>query len=220
MAEEQNEQNGNARRERRIERRQEEILQAAAGVFASKGYAQATIKEIAAAADVAEGSLYNYFPSKRDILIAIISRNPTPADSLLSSDAVVDREGFIQLIVRALSTPAPEQPWMRTIIKEAWSDDELFRQYQASHVSESVDRIARLIRHGVEAGWLRPLDPDYAARVVIGTLMVSMMPPLRAIRHEDCPQDREKTARTTADLLLYGLMKSEDTPEQKGERHA
>jgi AcrR family transcriptional regulator len=42
MAEEQNEQNGNARRERRIERRQEEILQAA-GVFASKGYAQATI---------------------------------------------------------------------------------------------------------------------------------------------------------------------------------
>jgi AcrR family transcriptional regulator len=119
-----------SRRDRRIERRQEEILQAAASVFAAKGYAQTTTREIAAAADIAEGSLYNYFASKRDILVAIISRSPSPVDRLWAeAENLVDRDGFIGLVERALLAPAPEQPWIRTVIKEAWTDDELFRQY-------------------------------------------------------------------------------------------
>ena len=92
-----------SRRDRRIERRQDEILQAAASVFAAKGYAQATTREIAAAADIAEGSLYNYFASKRDILVAIISRSPSPVDRLWAeAENLVDRGGFIGLVEQAL----------------------------------------------------------------------------------------------------------------------
>jgi ATP-binding cassette subfamily B protein len=88
-----------SRRDRRIERRQEEILQAAASVFAAKGYAQATTREITEAADIAEGSLYNYFASKRDILVGIISRSPAPIDRLWSeAQNLADRDGFIQLV--------------------------------------------------------------------------------------------------------------------------
>ena len=42
-----------ARRERRIERRRQEIMEAAAQVFAERGYANATTKEIALVADLA-----------------------------------------------------------------------------------------------------------------------------------------------------------------------
>ena len=199
-----------SRRDRRIERRQEEILQAAASVFAAKGYAQATTREIAAAADIAEGSLYNYFASKRDILVAIISRSPSPVDRLWSeAENLADRDGFIGLVERALLAPASEQPWIRTVIKEAWTDDELFRQYQASHVRETVARVARLIECGIEAGWLRQVDPERVAQALVGTLMASMMPLLRCTQGSEEPGEREQAARATADLLLFGLMMSE-----------
>ena len=199
-----------SRRDRRIERRQEEILQAAASVFAAKGYAQATTREIAAAADIAEGSLYNYFASKRDILVAIISRSPSPLDRLWSkAENLTDRDGFMRLVERALLAPAPEQPWIRTVIKEAWTDDELFRQYQAGHVRETVARVTRLIECGIEAGWLRQVDPERVAQALVGTLMASMMPLLRCTRSSEEPGEREQAARATADLLLFGLMKPE-----------
>jgi len=199
-----------SRRNRRIERRQEEILQAAALVFAAKGYAQATTGEIAAAADIAEGSLYNYFASKRDILVAIISRSPSPLDHLWSkAENLTDRDGFMRLVERALLAPAPEQPWIRTVIKEAWTDDELFRRYQAGHVRETVDRVARLIECGIEAGWLRQVDPERVAQALVGTLMASMMPLLRCTRSSEEPGEREQAARATADLLLFGLMMPE-----------
>lgn len=66
------------RRQRRVARRRQEILAAAARVFARKGYAGATTKEIAEEADVAEGTLYNYFGGKRDILRAVAVETEAP----------------------------------------------------------------------------------------------------------------------------------------------
>ena len=61
-----------SRRERERMMRRDEMLQAAQAVFAEKGYAQATIDEIAHRAEFGKGTLYNYFPGgKEDILYAI-----------------------------------------------------------------------------------------------------------------------------------------------------
>ena len=48
-----------------IEARRTQILMGAAQVFAKKGFHKATTKEIAQAAGVAEGTIYNYFKNKR-----------------------------------------------------------------------------------------------------------------------------------------------------------
>jgi len=47
------------------------ILQAAIEAFAEKGYAEATISEIAGRADVANGTIYDYFENKEDLLLSI-----------------------------------------------------------------------------------------------------------------------------------------------------
>jgi len=216
MTNQQNQQDGLARRERRAERRQEEILEAAASVFATKGYAAATTREIAAAADIAEGSLYNYFASKRDMLVAIISRSPSPVDRLLAdTEDVTGREQFVRFIEQAVMAPAPEQPWMRTIIKEAWTNDELFRQYQAGHIEELTSRLARIIDKGVKAGWLRPLDSDTTARAVIALLMAFMMHPMRVCSAAETPEARVQRIRSAIDILLYGLMGSQSSEQEK-----
>ena len=60
------------RRERRVAARRAQILEAAEAVFAAKGYHGATTREIAQAADVSEGTLYNYFANKRDLFIGLM----------------------------------------------------------------------------------------------------------------------------------------------------
>ena len=47
------------------------ILQAAESVFAEKGYIQATISEIAKISNVSEGTIYEYFKNKDDLLFSI-----------------------------------------------------------------------------------------------------------------------------------------------------
>ncbi len=51
----------------------DKILNAALRLFAQKGYHRTSIGDIAASAGVAKGLIYNYFKSKEDLLLEIIS---------------------------------------------------------------------------------------------------------------------------------------------------
>ena len=51
-----------------------EILAAARKVFAVRGFNEATVDEIAAAAGIAKGTVYLYFSSKKDIYLAALKQ--------------------------------------------------------------------------------------------------------------------------------------------------
>ncbi|TPM26986.1 TetR/AcrR family transcriptional regulator [Mesorhizobium sp. B2-3-4] len=54
--------------------RQDDILRAATALFIAKGVGATTVDEIASRADVAKGTLYLYFTSKEDVVIALRER--------------------------------------------------------------------------------------------------------------------------------------------------
>ena len=54
------------------ERRVADIMDSARGVFCAKGYGDAVISEIAGQLGIVEGTIYRYFPTKRDLLIAVV----------------------------------------------------------------------------------------------------------------------------------------------------
>lgn len=60
-------------RERQKAGRRRDILAAAAKLFRRDGFADTAIEAIAAEADVATGTVYNYFESKGDLLIALVA---------------------------------------------------------------------------------------------------------------------------------------------------
>jgi AcrR family transcriptional regulator len=61
-------------RERKKKESEEKIVNAARDIFLKKGYNNATMEEIAKKADIGVGTLYNYFKSKAEIFISIMSR--------------------------------------------------------------------------------------------------------------------------------------------------
>jgi TetR/AcrR family fatty acid metabolism transcriptional regulator len=63
-----------ARKKQQVELLRNEILKAAVEVFKECGYEKATIKKIAEKAEVADGSIYNYFENKRDVLLSLFEK--------------------------------------------------------------------------------------------------------------------------------------------------
>src|SRR5450432_3260015 len=57
-----------------IQARRDQILDAATKVFAEKGFHRATIRDVAGAAGIADGTIYNYFDNKTALLLGILNR--------------------------------------------------------------------------------------------------------------------------------------------------
>lgn len=61
-----------SRRERKKTETRERIISAAIRVFSERGIETATVDEIASAADVGKGTIYNYFQTKEEIVVAFL----------------------------------------------------------------------------------------------------------------------------------------------------
>lgn len=61
-----------SRRERERNQRRQEILDAARYVFAEKGFADATLDDVAMRAEFGKGTLYNYFENKEALFVAVL----------------------------------------------------------------------------------------------------------------------------------------------------
>jgi TetR/AcrR family fatty acid metabolism transcriptional regulator len=69
-----------------VEERKLQILKAAARVFSQKGFERATIADVAQEARLAEGSIYNYYKNKNDLLASVPRLIVVPAVQPLLAD--------------------------------------------------------------------------------------------------------------------------------------
>jgi TetR/AcrR family transcriptional regulator, cholesterol catabolism regulator len=81
---------------KRYEHRKNEVIVAAARVFADRGYDQTTVAELTDAIGLAAGGLYHYFDSKEQLLIEICDQLMDPlldrARELVASDLPADEQ--------------------------------------------------------------------------------------------------------------------------------
>lgn len=61
-----------SRRERERNQRRQEILDAARAVFASRGFTEATLDDVAVRAEFGKGTLYNYFENKEALFVSVL----------------------------------------------------------------------------------------------------------------------------------------------------
>jgi len=194
------------RRRRRIARRRQEILAAAARVFASKGYAAATTREIADKADVAEGTLYNYFGGKRDILLAIADETEAPMEAaVLEAGRFHGREAVVAMFEKAFAISEAQLPLMRTILTEAWVDDVILTRFVAVRLKRIHARLEQYIADRIAEGAMRPIDPALCAQLAMGMFGALLLPILRGVAPLPAPEERRALAETVVDLLLDGV---------------
>jgi AcrR family transcriptional regulator len=195
------------RRQRRIDRRRGEILAAAARVFADKGYANATTREIAEAADVAEGTLYNYFENKREILLAIALETEAPMEAaVMATEHIRDRESVVVLVERALDLQESQVDFWRSLLAEAWVDDAILQQFVAIRLQRTHRRLTAFIAEWVADGLLRSVDPGLTAQMIMGIFVGLIAPEVRGVSAPRTPTERRALAEAIVDLLLDGIL--------------
>jgi AcrR family transcriptional regulator len=161
------------KRQRLKEARAAQILDAAARVFAKKGYQRATTREIAAEAGVAEGTIYNYFKSKRHLLIAMASRLATESLEQIRALPPVEDEGeYVAAIVTSRFELFLENiDLARALMLEMLVSDDLRQDYMKEVLSPAISFLGEYIRSRTEAGTFRKVKPEIVARAIIGGVM-------------------------------------------------
>jgi AcrR family transcriptional regulator len=145
-----------------------QILTAASKVFAEKGFGEATMDEIAEVAGVAKGTLYSYFPSKRDVYVAELSRGA--AELLELTRKVVESPGDLRSKVLM---------FIRTRIEYLDNHLEFFKIYQAEFgkmthpawISErfreayinQLQLLEQMLAGAIQRGEIRPVPADIVA---------------------------------------------------------
>jgi AcrR family transcriptional regulator len=199
------------RRQRRIERRRRRILEAAARVFARKSYAQTTTKEIADEADVAEGTLYNYFGGKREILLAIASETQSVIDAVLGEVSTIQsREDMVALAEKGLQVFISELPFTRTLFAEVWVDDVILQEFFIDRFQRIWQQLQRFITERIEAGIFRPVDPVLTSSMVMGIFVIPIIPVLRGVNSPPTLEERCAWAEAAVDLIWDGVRVRKD----------
>ncbi len=151
-------------REKTQDVRRAHILDAAARVFAERGYHRATIKDVARAAGVADGTIYNVFENKTALLLSLLdpldaASTPATRPGAEGGGAAAQLEAYLQERWDAFSPETLQV--LRAVLAEALVNDELRQLFFARVLAPALDgptAAATAMDGGADAGVaLRPL---------------------------------------------------------------
>lgn len=151
---------------RRRRQRLEEIHASAISIFDQKGYAAASIEEIADSIGVLKGSLYYYIDSKEDLLVQIFDRSDEEFAALIEEAQAVEGSavGRLRTFARRWCLWYLENIERARIYVNDWthlSGDR--RAHTAEMRRDYGSRVQRLIDDAVaELGLENRVDPQFA----------------------------------------------------------
>ena len=197
------------RRARRKEQTLRRIEAEAWALFTTQGYEATSTREIADAADIAAGTLFNYFPEKRSLLIHLmqreIDRAMTVALSTMSASTL--EEELVHVFGALGSSYAKERRLSRVFIKELLFTDGARRTESAAWTFELVQRIAGLVEGAQRRGELdASVEAMAVAQQLFSTHYFGLVTWLGGTMPSRAAQEAQ--FRAALRLLLRGLRRS------------
>lgn len=210
-----------SRRERERLVRRTAMLDAAKDLFAEKGYASATLDEVAERAEFGKGTLYNYFPDgKEELLFAVFddlfdSLRDLFAAHFAETEGQSVRTVYRALIERMLQHFTVNQAAFFLLIKEVQRMMIEGEGDKAVHLirrrDETIEMMEGPLRAAMDAGTIRRLPPNAVAHTIMGNVkgvLMYLSPPPDCVEPstEEAPwQDIGEVADFITTILFDGL---------------
>lgn len=201
-------------RQRRKEARPQQLLDAALALFVEKGFAATRSEQVAHRAGVSKGTLYLYYPSKEELLMAVVRENLTTLITEDSDTVDLFNGSAADLLSELLLTwwrrfdKSPAAGVHKIIIAEARNFPAIAQIYTDEVIVRANQLLGRAVLRGVSSGEFRPLP--------MAELTFVLMAPLTYMclhQHSFCAcplQGRrlevESVVRTHIEVALRGLM--------------
>jgi AcrR family transcriptional regulator len=200
----------------RVLRRADEIIDAAARVFAERGYHGTTTQAIADVLGMRQASLYYYFPSKEAALEEVCARGTDgfveAAERVMLRD--VPPLEKLELLIAAHLAPVETMPdYVRVFINERRYLPDASRR-RVGRKSRRIERVfEQVIQAGIDDGSITPgTDAHLAMLAVLG-----MCNAVINWRGSDRGRDTRRIAAGFAQLVAHGLADSGGAPKRRGE---
>jgi AcrR family transcriptional regulator len=163
---------------RRKQARPQELLAAALELFVEKGFAATRAEEVAARAGVSKGTLYLYYPSKEELLKAVIGHNLS-ARIAEGSVLAAGFEGSAGALLRGVLTAwwtdlydSPAAGVFKLVITEVRNFPEIASYYASQVIEPAHQLLGGIVRRGIAAGEFRPVDVDNAVHSLVLPLVM------------------------------------------------
>jgi AcrR family transcriptional regulator len=157
-----------------------QILDGAAMVFARDGFGRASMSQIAAAAGVSKGTLYNYFPGKEALFAAWVQRECSVRIALIFDDLTATArpaETLRRIGRRMLEMLLSDSGLLvyRMVVAEAGHFPSLAEAFFAAGPQRAVASLAGWIRSQVAAGTLAVNDAEFAAEQLFSLMQTRLL---------------------------------------------
>jgi AcrR family transcriptional regulator len=198
------------RKERITRMRKQQILDAALKVFSEKGFEEATNADIAEIAGIAPGTIYNYFHSKRELLVEVVNNflvteqflhlfeHAGEMEYLTFLESVLDnRMNFVEDSVKTQ---------MLLLMAEILRDAELREIYNRQVVKPVINRMEKFLEDRADAGEFRRVNPTIITRALGGMVLGIML--LTLLEGDSSPlrkTSREELASEIGGLVMAGI---------------
>ena len=152
------------------EQRAADILKHARIVFCEKGYSDTLVSEIAERAGVVEGSVFHYFPTKRELLIKAVEQWYTGLiwDYDHRLESITGTWNRLRFMIWGHLNVVHEEPEMTKLIVEEIRPGPEYRDTAIFELNRNYTRrTLGIIAEAVEAGEFRTDVPDAVIRAMI-----------------------------------------------------
>jgi AcrR family transcriptional regulator len=151
------------------------IIGSAIHLFAEKGFRGATTRELASSVGVTEPVLYRHFKTKRDLYGAIIEAKALQSSERVHSlrayaEAGDDRVFFTRLAELILQRYDADPETTRLLLFSSLERHELAGNFFERVFSDFYELVLAYIRRRIRSGAFRDVDPEIAARALIGMI--------------------------------------------------
>lgn len=167
-----------ADRKRKRDAKMRRYYKTAASVFATKGYHETTVDEIAQAMGVAKGTIYYNFENKEDLYVSVVQEGVDLFRLQLQqavNEGQTTGERIANLIVCQLKFFESESDLVSLFLTELFGNDPLRSHLASQMLSDCLQIFRSCIEAGIEAGNLRCIDPETATSSLFGMIAIAAL---------------------------------------------
>jgi AcrR family transcriptional regulator len=186
-------------------RRQEEILEAAAKMFAEHGYSQTVTQALADRLQVGKGTIYRYFPSKRALFLAALDRLMQQLHLAINAgiEGIEDPvEQVAQGVHAYLRFVAQRPEFVELLFQERAHFKDRKKPTYFEHRDAHIGRWRELFRALIASGRVRDIPVERITEVLSDLLYGTMFANYFAGRRRP-PQEQ---ADDILDIALHGIL--------------
>lgn len=183
-------------REQQAAERRKQLLEAATELFASQGYHATPVREINRRIGMADGLLYHYFPGGKLEILQTITREAAARrmEQVEASIGMIDgglplKETLLLFYRRIVKVMMDDRLVLMIHVRESELLEREVNEEFSEMVMDRLDWLSKLLKARAEAGEIRRMDYEMAARQMMSLWIMHVLPQLVGLRIVRMDQD-------------------------------